>query len=371
MADGVGTIGEGIGHVTATRSEAQVASGAKKIAIAGLGLVGQRHATAIAEIGTAELAAIVDPSQEAAAFAGARGIAYYVSLEEMLARAEPDGVVLSTPTGLHVQQGLACIAAGVPVLIEKPLADDLTEAAALVEASTRAGVPVLVGHHRRHNPLIGQAHALIARGEIGEVRAVNATCWFYKPDDYFEVAPWRKRKGAGPILVNLVHDIDLIRYLCGEVRAVQAQATPARRGYENEDVAAAVLSFENGAIGTITVSDSIVAPWSWEMTSGEYPIYPKTSQSSYLIGGSHGSLSVPDLKVWTHAQERDWWTPISATAMPHDASDPLVNQMAHFAEVIAGETEPLVSGAEGLRTLEVVAAIQKAATTGETVRLAE
>ena len=287
----------------------------------------------------------------------------------MIAAEKPDGIILATPTRLHVEQGLTCIAAGIPVLIEKPLADSLEDARKLVEKADRAGVQVLVGHHRRHNPLIKKAKAMIEEGKIGDVRAVQGTCWFYKPDDYFDEAPWRKLTGAGPISVNLVHDVDLIRHFCGEVVSVQAQACKSHRGFENEDVAAAVLRFENDAIGTISVSDSIVAPWSWEMTSKEYPIYPATSQSSYLVGGSHGSLSVPDLTLWTHEELRDWWTPISATSVPRGASDPLINQIKHFLAVISGQEEPLVSGQEGLRTLEVVDAIQRASRTGETVHL--
>lgn len=176
-----------------------------------------------------------------------------------------------------------------------------------------------------------------------------------------------KKKGAGPISVNLVHDVDLVRYLCGEVVSVQAQATHSSRGFENEDVAAAVLRFDNGAIGTITVADTVVAPWSWEMTSREYPTYPPTSQSCYLFGGTHGSLSVPDLTLWSHQGERDWWNPISATTLPREASDPLVNQIAHFADVIAGKEAPLVSGSEGLKTLQVIEAIQLAAKSEEQV----
>ena len=254
-----------------------------------------------------------------------------------------------------------------PVLVEKPIATTAEDARSLVNAAEQAGVPILVGHHRRHNPLILKAHEMIGEGLIGEVRAVHASCWFYKPDPYFEEAPWRQRIGAGPISVNLVHDVDLIRHLCGEIVTVQAQATPSARGFENEDVAAAVLRFENGAVGTITVSDSIVAPWSWEMTSGEYPVYPATQESCYQIGGSHGALSLPDLTLWTHPGARDWWSPISATTAPREASDPLVNQIAHFAEVIAGRAEPLVSGREGLKTLQVVEAIQVSAATSTLV----
>ena len=262
---------------------------------------------------------------------------------------------------MHVSQGLKCIENGCPILIEKPLATSASEAKILTDAASAANVTLLVGHHRRHNPLIQKASELISNGAIGEIRAAQVTCWFYKPDDYFDIAPWRKQKGAGPISVNLVHDVDLMRHFCGEVVSVQAQMAPSRRGFENEDLAAAVLRFESGAIGTITVSDSIVSPWSWELTSREYPIYPTTSESCYLLGGSKGSLSVPDLTVWSHQGDRNWWNPISGTVAPRPSSDPLINQIGNFADVIRGDASPVVSGIEGLKTMLVIEAIQKAA----------
>ena len=341
-----------------------------RIAIVGIGLVGRRHADAIRALRHVDLAAVVDPSDEGRAYAAEHGVAFYETLEEMFADQSPDGAVLATPTTLHVEQGLICVRNGCPVLVEKPIAVEAVAALELVQAAEKANVPLMVGHHRRYNPLIKSAKDAIAGGKIGDVRAVHANCWFYKPDAYFEAAPWRKKQGAGPISVNLVHDVDLLRYLAGEVVTVQAQSAASQRGYDNEDVAGALLTFEDGAIGTISVSDSIVAPWSWEMTSQEYPIYPSNPESSYMIGGSHGSLSVPDLRLWSYPNaQRDWWTPISSTALKKGASDPLVNQLRHFVEVARQEVEPIVSGWEGLRTLQVIEAIQNSCRTGETVRI--
>ncbi len=340
-----------------------------RLAIAGIGLVGRRHADAIRHFRSLELIAIVDPSDSGRRYAQDHGLPWFETLEKLFKVEKPDGIILSTPTPLHVDQGLECIKHDCPLLVEKPIATSASSAEQLVTAAENADVPLLVGHHRRHNPLIQKAGEIIAAGEIGQIRAVHLNCWFYKPDHYFDQAPWRKRKGAGPISVNLVHDVDLIRYLCGEVTRVQAQAAPSARGFENEDVAAAVLQFSNGAIGTLTVSDSVVSPWSWEMTSGEYPVYPKTSQSCYTIGGTHGSLSIPDLTLWNHKGARDWWRPINATTTPRASSDPLLNQIEHFAEVIAGTAAPLVSGREGLRTLQVVEAIQTAAHSNEVVEV--
>lgn len=340
-----------------------------RLVLVGAGLVGRRHAEVITHLEGVHLAAVVDPSDAGRDYAHKCDVSWYATLEQMFACVQPDGVILATPTPLHVEQGLLCITHGCPVLVEKPLATTAAEALRLVRAAELANVPLLVGHHRRYNPLIQRAHRLIADGAIGNVRAVNATCWFYKPDDYFDIAPWRKLKGAGPISVNMVHDVDLIRYLCGEIESVHAQAAPSSRGFENEELAAALLTFDTGAVGTISVSDSVVSPWSWELTAHENPVYPATNESSYLIGGSSGALSVPNLKLWQHDTRPDWWKPIQGTSIRYSNEDPLVNQMVHFLAVIAGEQTPLVSGQEGMRSLRVVEAIQQSAQTRQTVFL--
>ncbi len=343
---------------------------AVRIGIVGVGLVGKRHLDAMAQVALVDIAGVVEHSADSAAYARERGIDVYPSIDAMLDKGRIDGVIIATPTPLHVEQALCCIAHHCPVLVEKPIATRSEDAARLVQQAEQADVALLVGHHRRYNPIIERAHRIIQDGQLGIVRGVQATCWFYKPDAYFDAAPWRKRQGAGPISVNLVHDIDLIRHLVGEVVSVQAQATPSLRGFENEDIAAAVLKFESGAIGTITVSDAIAAPWSWEHTAGEYPVYPVTTQSCYLIGGSEGSLSVPDLRLWSHqGGPPDWWSPISATSQIRASADPLVNQIQHFAQVIRGDATPRVSGREGLRTLQVVEAIQHSAQSGERIVL--
>ena len=132
----------------------------------------------------------------------------------------------------------------------------------------------------------------------------------------------------------MVHDIDLLRYLCGEIKSVFATSVPSSRGFENEDTANGIIKFASGAIGTINISDSIVSPWSWELTSNENSSFHATNQSCYIIGGSKGSLSLPDLNVWRHNDGLDWMTPINATQLKHNDVDPLKEQIEHFARVI-------------------------------------
>ncbi len=335
-----------------------------RLAIAGAGLIGRRHAEAIAAAPGVALAAIADPAPAAAEVAAAHDVPHRAALDEVLAQDRPDGVILATPNQMHESGALACIAAGVPALIEKPLAGDLAAAERIVAEGESAGVALLVGHHRRHNPLIATARAMIADGTLGRITAVQTTAWFQKPDAYFDT-DWRRRAGAGPIAINLSHEIDCLRHLVGEIVSVSAVASSAARGFEVEDTAAVLLTFAGGAVGNLSVSDCTPAPWSWELTSRENPAYPATDQSCTLIGGTRASLSLPDLSVWAHPDGGGWWSPIAATRVPVSAADPLVAQIAQFAAVIRGEAAPLVPAREGLATQRVIAAIAAAARTGQ------
>ena len=335
-----------------------------RLAVVGAGLIGRRHVEIIGRCDGVSVSSVTDPSDEAKAFALERGLPWFRDLPGMLAGDRPDGVIIATPNQLHVEQGLACVGLGLPVLVEKPIAPDVASARSLVEAAAEAKVPVLVGHHRRHNPLIAEARQRLLAGEIGDTVAVHGSFWLFKPDDYFAM-DWRTQPGAGPILINLIHDIDLLRHLVGEVAEVQAMTSNRTRGFAVEDTAVIMMRFENGALGTFTVSDTVVAPWSWELTAGENPAYDRTDQTCYTIGGTHGSLELPNGRIWRHEGERSWWSPIGVEPYSVQAEDPLIRQIDHFAAVIRGEAAPLVSGEEGLRSLAVIEAIRRAAETGK------
>ena len=115
--------------------------------------------------------------------------------------------------------------------------------------------------------MIQRAKAEIDSDRLGQIVSVHGMFWLIKPDDYFDV-PWRREKGAGPILLNLIHDVDLLRYLCGEIVAVQAAQSNRVRGNAVEETAVIILHFDSGALGTMNVSDTIQSPWSWEFTTG-------------------------------------------------------------------------------------------------------
>jgi predicted dehydrogenase len=337
-----------------------------RIALIGAGVMGRQHHQHLQNLTEAQLCAIADPGPQAAEFAAQCGVAHFTEHRQMLAAANPEAVIVANPNALHVSTALDCIAAGVPVLLEKPVGVHLDEVSELVTASERSGVPVLVGHHRRHNPLIVRARQLIAQGALGRLTTVTALWQVHKPDSYYDIA-WRREAGAGMLLTNLIHDLDLLRHLCGEVRQVQAVTNNGVRGFANEDSAAVLLQFENGALGSLTGSDAAVAPWSWELTAGENPVYPRQAdQPCYLLAGTRGALSIPQLKRWHYAEAgAGWHDPLQQVQEHFDAGEALYRQLQHFVQVARGQVEPLVSAADAGRTLALVEAIRQAAESGQ------
>lgn len=331
----------------------------KRIGLAGAGLVGRRHIDALKRTQDLTLSAVLDPSLSAD-----DPLPRVQSLQELIAQS--DGIILATPNDTHRPMAQEVLQAGIPVLVEKPLADTADNARQIVQAAQTSGTPVLVGHHRRHNPLIAKAKEIVDSAALGAITTVHGNCWLPKPDSYYAQS-WRQAAGAGPLFINLIHDVDVLMYLCGPIVAVQAFEANTQRQAPAEEVVAATVRFASGALGTLNLSDTALGPWSWELTAGENPAYPKTDQSSYLIGGTHGSLALPNLSVWSQQDGPDWWAPMSTTRYPVDSIDTLVAQLEHFGDVINGSVAPRVSAADGLRAVAVIDAIKQAAQTGQTV----
>lgn len=341
---------------------------ALRIAVVGAGLIGRRHIEEI--VASPEgLAAVVDPSPEAAELAVGLGVPWFADLTECLTTAAPDGVILATPNRLHTHGALQCLAAGVPVLVEKPLSDTVAGARRLVEAAESSGVPLLTGHHRNYSSNMATARRVIGSGELGRLVGVVGQATFYKPDDYFEVGDgWRRQPGGGPILINLTHEINNLMALCGDIVAVQASTSAATRGFPVEDTAAIILHFTDGVLGTFMLSDTAASPRSWEQTSGENLSYARyRDEDCYHLFGTRGSLSIPTMRLKTYPGRPSWWTGTDDSTIDLEVDDPLAGQVRHFAAVIRGEAQPICTGRDGLNTLLVCEAVVEAARTGGTV----
>ncbi|MDR5880971.1 Gfo/Idh/MocA family oxidoreductase [Caballeronia sp. LZ032] len=319
---------------------------------------------------TCTLAAIVDPAPAAEAIAAQAQVPLYATLDQLLVGDRPDGIVLATPNQLHVEQARTCLAAGVPVLLEKPIAPTVAEAQALVDDVERSGARMLIGHHRAHSPIMARAKQVIEGGRLGPLVAVMGSAVFFKPDEYYAGAPWRREPGGGPILLNMIHEIHNLRMLCGDIVAVQAFASHATRGFAVEDTVAINLRFASGALGTFMLSDTAACPRSWEQTSQENPAYSTyPDEDCYVIAGTFGSLSVPTMRLKSYATpaDRSWWKPFDEEIVTMQRADPLALQMEHFGRVVRGEAEPIVSARDGLQNLRITEAIVEAARSGRIV----
>ena len=344
-----------------------------RIAVAGAGTIGMAHIAVIRQLAGCVLSAIVDPTPAAQGLALQLGVPHFEGLEDLLAQSRPDGIILATPNPLHVPQALQCIDAGVPALLEKPIATTVQEALTLVARVEQCGAKVLIGHHRAHSPIMARARQVVDSGQLGRLVAVMGSATFAKPDSYFSDAAWRTEIGGGPILINMIHEVHNLRMPCGEIVAVQAFKSHATRGFAVEDTVAINLRFASGALGTFMLSDAAACARSWEQTSQENKAYATyDDEDCYVIAGTMGSLSVPTMRFKTYArtEDRSWWKPFEVGTVEMVREDPLARQMAHFVEVIGGQAEPLVTARDGLQNLRVVEAIAQAANTQVAIELA-
>ena len=155
-----------------------------------------------------------------------------------------------------------------------------------------------------------------------------------------------------------------MRYLIGKIESVHCFGSSMIRAGDPEDAAVANLKYENGVLSTLSISDTMVGPWSWEQTSKGNPIYPYQKELCYWIGGTHGSLELPKVKAWMSEAERSWWNPMfykEETIKPK--SESLVDQLHNFLSIIKGKDAPVCSGKDELRTLSVIEAIKMSART--------
>lgn len=339
------------------------------IGVIGAGLIGRKHLAKLAERGDYELVGIADVNADRVA-AEYPNTPVFADYRKLLDEARPEAVIIASPNQLHAEQGIACARRGIHILIEKPVTDTLDSAASLIAEVRKAGIQSLVGHHRRHHQQVRTLKATLGDRRIGDVVGVSAIWATHKPAAYFEIAPWRSQAGGGPILINLIHEIDFLRFTIGEIVAVEAVASNRQRGFAVEDTAAALITFDNGALGTFFISDSAVSPWTSEQGLGEAPEFPFSGESSYRFLGRSGSIEFPALVQWSQAEgAQDWNKPIQAQRIHASSVDPYVAQLDHFRDIIRGKAQSLQPVEDGARSLIATLAVAEAAAGGRRVDL--
>lgn len=335
------------------------------IAVIGAGAIGRTHIETLRRMDGMRLVAIVDPSPQSAELASSLSVPLLPDVDALIDAKLAHAAIVAAPNELHLPVSAALLRAGLPVLLEKPVAESLESAKQLIAIADETGVPLLVGHHRRHNPIIRVAKQAIDAGRLGDLVMATVTCSLAKPASYFEAA-WRRTPGAGgPLLINLIHEIDLLRHFFGEVESVQAIASNSQRRFDVEDSAAVCLAFAKGGLATICISDAATGPWAWDLTAGEnIARFPAHAVSTHHYSGTRAGLSLPDLTLWEPDGDPDWTRELKPTRLSVEPADPYEAQLTHFANLIRHGGVARISARDATANLVVVDAIRESARSG-------
>lgn len=344
------------------------------IAVVGTGLIGPRHAQSVQANRDARLLCVVDPRAEANEVAERLDVPLFESVKQMVAEGYcPDAAIVCTPNSTHVAVSLQLLHEGIHVLVEKPISIDIASGKQLIVAAHEAGRHLLVGHHRRFNPYVTATKNALLKGAIGRPIAISGLWATYKPASYFQPpTQWRAQASSGgPILINLVHEVDILQYLLGPISRVHAEQTSSQRGHEAEEGAAILLRFASGVVGTFILSDATPSHHFFESGTGENPMLPKAGKDFYRIFGSEGTLSVGDMKVerFGEDEEKSWERAIRAENVEVAGEVPFDEQIGNLVGVIRGTQEPRCTGEDGLRALVVCDAVKRAIKSGQAVNI--
>lgn len=343
-----------------------------RIGLVGLGLMGTAHAETLQKIGLCNLVAASDADGGRQKIAAEMGIHFYKSHLEMIRQEDLQGVVIAAPNHLHAPIGVDCARKGLHLFVEKPIAQSVDDANRLIEAAAECRVRMLVGHQRRFSSLVEKAREIVTGGELGRLVGVTVTWAVLKPESYYQGPfSWRKEKGGGPILINLIHEIDNLRHICGEIEEVYANVSNKVRNFPVEDTAAISLRFRNGVLGTIFMTDCTPSLTSWEGTTGENPFLYSDFGNCCQFFGTEGSLLFPQMKkrYYSDPTEHGWNFPVTEKGYKISREDPYIKEFNHFCRVVLGKEASRVSGEDARRTLEATLAVRRSGEIGQPVRL--
>jgi predicted dehydrogenase len=322
------------------------------ILICGLGSIGRRHLrnllTLEQDVVLLRSGKSTLPEEEL------EGLPVESELSAALDRWEPEAVIISNPTALHLELAIPAAEAGCHLLIEKPISHNMDGVNDLLQAVQRSGVKVLVGFQFRFHPLLKHVKDLLDKGAVGLPLSVRAHWGEYLPDwhaweDYRVSYSAREDLGGGVVL-TLCHPFDYLRWLFGEVRTVSGVVlNSGALEIDVEDTAEAILTFNEGPLASVHL---------------DYNQRP--AQHRLEIVGSRGSILWDEAEVTLRAwsDQTGNWTEIPAPK-GFVRNMLFLEEMRHFLDLIAGTTEPVCSLEDGIRALEIALAVKHTGAQGE------
>ena len=336
---------------------------------------------------------LVEPlAQELARKAGVKAV--YTDLDKMLREADIDAVDNCTFHPAHAPLTIAAAEAGKHVIVEKPMARSLQECRDMVAAADKAGVTLMIAQDLRYSPEAFAVKRFIDAGRLGDMFAVRTHLLSprvpprigrARQDRYADA-----NQGGGTLMSVQVHHIDLLRFYAGNVKRLTAvcRSIGPRMVNDAEDLVAAILEFENGALGHLFAGPGETP----EDASDGRPVTASTR--SYMLYGSEGTIhsapetlpehhhfgrimfaptedrpidrSIPaDLERWVHPP----FEPIDTSGVDLPTVKPFVNEILHFEECIRTGREPISSGRDNVETMKIIYGIWESSRTGKAVEL--
>ena len=341
-----------------------------KYALIGCGRIAVNHIKAVVNNGL-ELVAVCDlvPEHidilfEKTGYTGTP--ARYTDYRQMLSEhPELELAAIATDSGVHAEIALACLDAGLHVIVEKPMAMSMADADRIIDRARETGRKVAVCHQNRFNLAVQRMRTALDQGRFGRLSHGSVHVRWNRNRAYYEQAPWRGRwaSDGGALMNQCIHGIDLLRWMMGdEVEEVYGQTRQQFHDYlECEDIGMAVLKFRNGAIATI---------------EGTVNVYPKNLEETLYLFGETGTVklggtSCNNIDVWDFADEDpdDDLSRGLKEATSNVYGNGHTSLYADMIEAINDDRPPYVDAEAGRRALEVVLAIYRSQLTGLPVRL--
>lgn len=319
----------------------------------GVGSMGQNHARVYSDL--AELVGVADPDVKAGGSVSNRfSVSYYTDHRDLL-KEDLDAVSVCAPTEHHATIAIDVIGAGIPVLVEKPLAESVAAARRIVEAAEDAGVTLAVGHIERHNPAIAVVKWQLHEDEYGDLVTATAR--------RVSSFPGRVRD-IGVVMDLGVHDIDVLRYLVGS-RVESVFALGGRKVHERfEDHANLLLRFENGVHGFIEVN------WLTPMKVRRLAL---TCLKNFVeVDYTAQSIQVSSSTLGAFDPFNLYQIPVEHNVQTVHVrkEEPLKRELEDFLGAVAGKRPPLVAGRDALETLRVAEAANESHRKGKLVQVA-
>jgi UDP-N-acetyl-2-amino-2-deoxyglucuronate dehydrogenase len=334
------------------------------IGLIGGGNISETHAHAARAIPDLEIAAIFGTNAEKVGrLCREYGGKPFYNLDEFLAHRPMELVAIGSPSGLHAEQGIAAARHGLHVLTEKPIDITLERADALIAETHKAHVQLGVFFQDRCKPDISSVKNSVDAGVLGNPILLDARVKWYRPPEYYSHSRWRGTwalDGGGALINQAVHTLDLMLWMFGEVKTVQATCKTALHAIEVEDTLIAMLEFANGALGVLQAATSVFPGYArrLELSGSEGTIIIEQDR---LLAADLKNPSAELLKSSEADKNLSLSSPIVSDARGHQAV------LEDFLRAIQTNTKPRCDGKEGRRSLAMVQAIYEACRTGERV----